>query len=109
MNWWENPDAFADFSDIFGDFFGFGDLFGGGSRRRDRSQRGEDVRYDLELSFEDAMHGLEVELRVPRTEGCPTCKGTGAEGEDGYAEDRADREAGGRYEHARIVSGGHLD
>jgi molecular chaperone DnaJ len=44
-----NPDAFADFSDIFGDFFGFGDLFGGGGgRRRNRAQRGDDVRYDLD-------------------------------------------------------------
>src|SRR5262245_12734494 len=51
-----NPDAFADFTDIFGDFFGFGDLFGGGSRRRNRAQRGDDVRYDLELTFEDAIH-----------------------------------------------------
>lgn len=79
-----NPDVFADFSDIFGDFFGFGDLFGGGSKRRSRAQRGDDVRYDLELSFEDAMRGLDVELRVPRTEACPVCKGTGAEGEDGW-------------------------
>src|SRR5262249_36626644 len=39
-----NPDAFADFSDILGDFFGFGDLFGGGGRRsRSRGQRGDDV------------------------------------------------------------------
>ena len=75
---------FGDFADILGNMFGFGDLFGGGSRRRNRAQRGEDVRYDLELSFEDAMHGLEVELRVPRTEACPSCKGTGAEGEDGW-------------------------
>jgi len=79
-----NPDVFADFSDIFGDFFGFGDLFGGGSKRRSRAQRGDDVRYDLELSFEDAMRGLDVELRVPRTEPCPVCKGSGAEGEDGW-------------------------
>src|SRR5215212_10800994 len=47
-----NPDAFSDFSDILGDFFGFGALFGGagggGGRRRTRAQRGEDVRYDLE-------------------------------------------------------------
>ena len=54
-----NPDVFADFSVIFGDFFGFGDLFGGGSSRRGRAQRGDDVRYDLELSFEDAMRGLD--------------------------------------------------
>jgi len=80
-----NPDAFADFSDIFGDFFGFNDLFGGGGgRRRNRAQRGDDVRYDLELSFHDAMRGQEVELQVPRTEACPACHGTGAEGNDGW-------------------------
>ncbi len=79
-----NPDAFADFSDIFGDFFGFGDLFGGGGRRRNRAQRGDDVRYDLELTFNDAMRGQEVELQIPRTEPCSSCHGTGAEGTDGW-------------------------
>src|SRR5947199_6599092 len=46
-----DQNAFADFSDILGDFFGFGDLFGGsgGQRRRNRVQRGDDVRYDLEI------------------------------------------------------------
>ena len=80
-----NPDAFADFSDIFGDFFGFGDLFGGGGgRRRNRAQRGDDVRYDLTLTFDDAMRGQDVELQVPRTEACPVCRGTGADGNDGW-------------------------
>src|SRR5690348_9249050 len=42
-----------DLSDILGDFFGFGDIFGSaGGRRRNRPQRGEDVRYDLEIRFE---------------------------------------------------------
>lgn len=81
-----NPDAFADFADIFGDFFGFGDLFGGGGggRRRNRAQRGDDVRYDLEISFEDSIRGLEAEIQVPRLEACQSCKGTGAESEDGW-------------------------
>jgi molecular chaperone DnaJ len=79
-----SPDIFADFSDIFGDFFGFGDLFGGGGRRRTRAQRGEDVRYDLEISFEDSMRGLEAEIQVPRMEPCSACGGTGAESEDGW-------------------------
>ena len=74
-----NPDAFADFSDIIGDFFGFGDLFGGGGRRRNRAQRGEDVRYDLEISFEEAAFGLSAEIQVPRMEACDRCKATGAE------------------------------
>ncbi|MBI5281640.1 MAG: molecular chaperone DnaJ [Candidatus Solibacter usitatus] len=79
-----NPDAFADFADIFGDFFGFGDLFGGGGRRRSRAQRGDDVRYDLEISFEDAIRGLEVEIQVPRLEACSSCRGSGAENDDGW-------------------------
>lgn len=80
-----NPDAFSDFADIFGDFFGFSDLFGGsGGRRRSRTQRGDDVRYDLEISFEDSIRGLEAEIQVPRLEPCTRCKGTGAESEDGW-------------------------
>jgi molecular chaperone DnaJ len=79
-----NPEAFGDFSDILGDLFGFGDVFGGGGRRRSRVRRGDDVRYDLELSFEDAMRGQEVELRVPRSEACPVCHGTGADSDDGW-------------------------
>jgi molecular chaperone DnaJ len=79
-----NPDIFADFSDIFGDFFGFGDLFGGGGRRRTRAQRGQDVRYDLAISFEDCMRGMEAEIQVPRMEACAACGGSGAESEDGW-------------------------
>lgn len=78
-----DPNAFADFSDILGDFFGFGDLFGGGGRRRTRQQRGEDVRYDLEISFEDAMRGLQADIQVPRLEQCKKCQGSGAEPTDG--------------------------
>jgi molecular chaperone DnaJ len=74
-----SPDAFADFSDILGDFFGFGDLFGGGGRRRSRAQRGEDVRYDLEIAFEEAVFGLAAEIQVPRTEPCDRCRGAGSE------------------------------
>jgi len=75
-----DPGAFADFSDILGDFFGLGDLFGGGGRgRRTRQQRGEDLRYDLEISFEDAMFGMTAEIQVPRLEGCERCHATGAE------------------------------
>ena len=78
-----DPNAFADFSDILGDFFGFGDLFGGGSRRRNRAQRGEDVRYDLEINLEDALRGMEAEIQVPRLEMCKRCEGTGADSEGG--------------------------
>lgn len=79
-----DPNAFADFSDILGDFFGFGDLFGGGGgRRRSRVQRGQDLRYDLEISFEDMMRGLAADLQVPRTDACKTCGGSGADKNDG--------------------------
>jgi len=76
-----DPNAFADFSDILGDFFGFGfgDLFGGGATRRTRTRRGEDVRYDLDLDFRDAVFGATVEIQVPRMEPCERCKGKGAE------------------------------
>src|ERR1700679_1318254 len=50
-----NPAPFTDFSDILGDFFGFKDGFrGGGGQRRSRGQRGEDIRFALEIEFEEA-------------------------------------------------------
>jgi molecular chaperone DnaJ len=69
----------GDLGDILGDLFGFGDVFGGGGRRRNKVQRGEDLRYDLEISFEDAMRGLAADLLVPRMEACGKCQGSGAE------------------------------
>ena len=77
-----NPEAFSDFSDILGDLFGFGDLFGGsggGGKRRKRAQRGEDVRYDLEISFEEAVFGLPTDIQVPRLEPCERCSASGSE------------------------------
>ena len=82
-----DPSTFTDFGDILGDLFGFGDLFGGNGRRagggRNRAQRGEDLRYDLEMSLEDAIRGLGVEIQVPRMDLCSRCQGTGAEKVDG--------------------------
>jgi molecular chaperone DnaJ len=81
-----DPNAFNDFGDILGDLFGFSDLFGGGARRgggRNRAQRGEDLRYDLEMSLEDAIRGLSVEIQVPRMDMCSRCQGSGAEKADG--------------------------
>ncbi|HKW66094.1 MAG TPA: molecular chaperone DnaJ [Terriglobales bacterium] len=70
---------FQDFSDIFGDFFGFGDLFGGGGRRgRSRAQRGPDLREDLTLEFDEAVFGVTSQVRVRRHEACEECKGSGA-------------------------------
>jgi molecular chaperone DnaJ len=82
-----NGTVFQDFHDIFGEFFGFEDLFGGGARRggRSRSQRGADLRYDMTLTFEEAATGVNTKIRVPRQEYCESCNGTGAKKGSGVA------------------------
>ena len=71
-----DPTIFADFGDILG---GLGDLFGfGGGGRRGGVRRGADLRYDLEIAFEEAATGTETTLQIPREEQCETCGGTGA-------------------------------
>lgn len=75
-----DPTIFADFGDIFsglGDVFGLGDLFGQ-RRRRGGPQRGADLRYDLEITFEESAAGTETTVQIPREEACETCKGSGA-------------------------------
>ena len=75
-----DPTIFADFSDIFaglGDVFGFGDIFGA-RRRRSGPQRGADLRYDLEITFDESARGAETTIQIPREETCETCTGTGA-------------------------------
>jgi molecular chaperone DnaJ len=69
-----NPDIFADFSDILGDFFGFG----GGGNRRNGPVRGSDLRFDLEIAFDESFTGTETTIQIPREEACETCHGTGA-------------------------------
>ncbi|HEV8439804.1 MAG TPA: molecular chaperone DnaJ [Methylomirabilota bacterium] len=66
------------FGTIFEDLFeGF---FGGGERgRRSRARRGDDLRYDLEISLEEAAEGLETKLQIPRLETCEICRGSGQE------------------------------
>ncbi len=66
------------FADAFGDIFG--DIFGGGGGRGGRSNvyRGADLRYNLEISLEDAARGAETKIRIPTMEKCDTCNGTGA-------------------------------
>ena len=65
---------FADaFSDIFGDIFG-----GGGGGRRTNVYRGADLRYNLEISLEEAARGTETKIRIPTMEVCETCDGSGA-------------------------------
>ena len=72
--------GFSNIEDIF-DLFGFGDMFGGRGGRGGRSaaQRGADLRYDLEISLEEAATGKEQTLRIPRLEKCEECDGRGAE------------------------------
>src|SRR5258706_13445518 len=69
------------FSNIEGicDIFGFGDMFGQREARRTTVQRGSDLRYDLEISLEDASTGKDEKLRIPRLEKCDECDGSGAE------------------------------
>jgi molecular chaperone DnaJ len=76
---WGAP-GFGGIEDILGDLFGFGDVFGGGrgGTRRSSAQRGADLRYDLEITLEEAASGMTAQLRIPRLESCETCKGSGA-------------------------------
>lgn len=73
--------GFRDPFDIFEEVFGFDFGFGPRTRtaRRRTPQRGADLRYDLMISFEEAVFGCERELEIPRWETCPTCRGSGAE------------------------------
>ena len=71
--------GFGGFADAFGDIFG--DLFGGGAARGrgpNGVYRGADLRYTLEISLEDAARGTEAKIRIPTTETCEACSGTGA-------------------------------
>ncbi|TCS12878.1 molecular chaperone DnaJ [Caulobacter sp. BK020] len=70
----------ADASDIFNDVFGdvFGEMFGGGRRQSNGPQRGQDLRYDLEITLEQAYAGAEVEIKVPAAITCEVCEGSGA-------------------------------
>ncbi len=72
--------GFTNIEDIF-DLFGFGDIFGGGGSRRSNVQRGADLRYDLEITLEEAAIGKDAKLEIPRLETCDVCEGQGtAEG-----------------------------
>ncbi len=70
--------GFSNIEDIF-DLFGFGDMFGGRGRTRSTVQRGSDLRYDLEITLEDAANGKDEKLQIPRLEKCEPCEGSGAE------------------------------
>ena len=70
----------ADASDIFNDVFGdvFGEMFGGRRQSSNGPQRGQDLRYDLEITLEQAYAGAEVEIKVPAAITCEVCDGSGA-------------------------------
>ena len=68
-------EGFGGFSDIFDAFFG--GAAGGGSARRGRPQPGADLRYDLRITFEEAIHGVEREIDFRVLVRCETCSGTG--------------------------------
>jgi len=78
--------GFHDPFDIFREVFGgggggsiFDDLFGGGRADPTQPQRGEDLRYDMEITFEEAAHGCEKEISVSKPDRCDVCDGLGAE------------------------------
>lgn len=85
---WNDFTHYQDISDIFGDFFSgggsiFDAFFGGGQGRRPRAagpQRGSDLRYDIEVTLEEADAGVEKTISFPRTVNCSACGGSGAAG-----------------------------
>ncbi len=70
----ETSNPFDNFSDIFGDMFG--DVFGGQASSRGR--RGQDLRFDLEVEFNEAVFGAEKDVEIPKMETCGSCSGTGS-------------------------------
>ena len=77
-------DPFEIFREVFGNAGAtgsiFDEFFGGGRGDPHQAQRGSDLRYDLEIGFEDAAHGCEREISVTKLSECDQCQGTGAEG-----------------------------
>lgn len=71
--------GFGDFSSIFDNLFGGTGARGTGGRRRGEPPRGTNLRYDLQLSFEDAVFGTNVEIAYSRDEACSVCSGSGSE------------------------------
>ncbi len=68
-------DIFSSFGDIFGDLFGFGG--GRAQARRNGPVQGNDLRYDVEISFMEAVHGVDKEISLNKNETCWTCEGSG--------------------------------
>jgi molecular chaperone DnaJ len=68
--------GFSNFAESFGDIFG--DIFGAQRGGRSSAYRGSDLRYNLEITLEQAAHGTETKIRIPTSEECSVCKGSGA-------------------------------
>ncbi len=83
--------AGAGMGDIFGDIF---EEFFGGGRGRSRASAGDDLRYNLKISFENAAFGTSTKIRIPRWERCPDCDGLGSKSQDGIVTCTACRGAG---------------
>ena len=69
-------DGFADIGDIFETIFG--SAFGGGGAQRAQNRRGADLRYDMQVSLEEAFHGKTTEIEIEVSQSCETCEGSGA-------------------------------
>jgi len=74
-----NADFTSSFADVFDDLFG--EFMGGGRRRGGQrgGQRGSDLRYNMEISLEEAFRGKQAKIRVPTQVACETCNGSGAQ------------------------------
>src|SRR4051794_18216087 len=72
-------DPFEVFREVFGGGGIFDDFFGGGRQDPSQAQRGDDLRYDMEITFEEAAHGCDKEITVTKAEPCDVCNGSGAE------------------------------
>ncbi|MDR0890670.1 MAG: molecular chaperone DnaJ [Endomicrobium sp.] len=70
---------FSNVGDIFGDIFG--NIFGGGGSKtkKTRSTSGEDLQYEINISYLDAMQGIEISVNIPKKDICPTCNGYGTQ------------------------------
>jgi molecular chaperone DnaJ len=86
---WSDFTHFSDISDIFGGFEGFGfggsifdQFFGGGAARSSGPREGRSLRYDIDITLEDAVKGLEKDITIPRSVACKACAGLGAKPED---------------------------
>ncbi len=78
-NYQDFQQGFGNMADIFEEFFSGGFSGAGGNRRRGGPRRGADLRYDLEISFEEAVFGTEKTVEITRPDTCDVCSGSGAE------------------------------